>query len=258
MNVLRQKLSTGKRLFGTHIYTADIRITEIAGQIGFDYLWIDTEHAPTDYKMLENHLIAAKATGTPAMVRIPWNDPVLAKRALEMGPDAIIFPMIYNEEDARLAIDACLYPPLGTRGFGPQRAIRYGLMSTDEYMQVYTEETMRILQLETESSVLNLEKIAAIPFVDAFIIGPMDLSGSVNDLGNFTTGRTNELIDLAIRTAHDCGKPIGISFGGNSRELTEHWLSKDLDFISVSSDMDAMINSLRLSLGTLQELDSRA
>ena len=91
---LLERLNRGETLIGTHITCNDPLLTELIGNAGFDYLWIDTEHTYIEKTMLINHLIAARAC------RIPWNDQVLAKPILDMGADGLIFPMIKTPEDA--------------------------------------------------------------------------------------------------------------------------------------------------------------
>ena len=100
-NTFKEQLLAGKYMVGTEVDLCDPCITEMVGQLGYDFLWLDTEHEATDYQTLLAHIIAAKAAGTASLVRIPWNEPFLAKRVLEMGPDAIIFPMISTAEELK-------------------------------------------------------------------------------------------------------------------------------------------------------------
>mgnify|MGYP002579116693 CR=1 FL=1 len=98
MNAFRNKLLSGAEMVGFEIDLCDPCISEMVGQMGYDYLWIDTEHEAMDYQTVLMHIIAARAAGTASVVRIPQNEPFLAKRVLEMGPDGIIFPMISTAE----------------------------------------------------------------------------------------------------------------------------------------------------------------
>ena len=127
MKTFREKLYASDPLIGTVIGLCDPCISEMIGQNGYDFLWIDTEHSAMDYHTLLMHIIAAKAGGSASIVRIPWNEPYLAKRVLEMGPDGIIIPQVSGAEDVRRAMKSCLYPPEGERGFGPRRACKYGM-----------------------------------------------------------------------------------------------------------------------------------
>ena len=224
-NQFRKALESGHRLFGTHVNLTDYRVCEMLGGVGFDYLWVDMEHIATSFSDMERHLIAAKAAGTPCVVRVTWNDIPHIKRVLEAGPDAIVVPMVNSMEEAQRAIDTCIYPPEGKRGFGPCRAVRYGLDSVKDYIDQGSKQLVRILQVETKDAVDAMEEVAKIPYVDGFLIGPMDLSGSVGELNHAVDGKeTNRLVDLAIAKAHAAGKPIGLSTGSDSPAELAHWM----------------------------------
>lgn len=254
-NQFRKALESGKRLLGTHVNLTDHRICELMGHLGFDYLWIDMEHISTDFITMERHLIAAKAAGTPTLVRVTWNDIPSIKRVLEAGPDAIVVPMVNSVEEAQRAIDTCIYPPEGKRGFGPCRAVRYGIDSVQDYIDEGHLQTLRFLQVETKDAVECLEEVAKIPYVDGFIIGPMDLSASVGALGHaLRDPETNRLIDLAIEKAHAAGKPIGLSTGSDNEEELLHWISKGVDFISASTDMWSIITAERALLEKMKNI----
>ena len=126
MGYLKEKLQDCEEIAGMHVSLGDACVSELLAGVGFDFLWIDTEHTAIDYQALQNHLIAARAGGTSTLVRIPENNKVLVKRVLEMGPTGIIFPMINTAEEAETAMKSCLYPPYGIRGYGPIRAVSYG------------------------------------------------------------------------------------------------------------------------------------
>lgn len=256
-NPIREALASGKRLLGTHVNLTDHRVAEMIGYVGFDYLWFDMEHISTDYKAMEMHLIGARAAGTPTMVRVTWNDIPSIKRVLEAGPDAIVVPMVNSVEEAKRAIDTCIYPPNGKRGFGPCRAVRYGLDNVNEYIEKTSYETCRFLQVETADAVAAMDEIAKIPYVDGFIIGPMDMSGSVGQLGHaLTDHKTNRLIETAISKAHAHGLPIGLSTGADNRAELEHWISKGIDFISASTDMQSILKGAQSLLSLMKEVSN--
>jgi 4-hydroxy-2-oxoheptanedioate aldolase len=254
MSLLKQKLLSGKLLIGTHVNLNDLVISEIMGGLGFDFLWIDTEHTAIDYQCLLGHLVASKASGTPAIVRVPWNNAVFVKRVLEMGPAGIVFPMINTAEEAEAAMQCCIYPPIGNRGFGPNRAIRYGIDDVGKYINSDSLEICRFVQVETKEAVSNLDEIARNPYIDAFIIGPYDLSGSVGQLGNVMKGETDRLIDIAIEKAHKAGKPIGVSTGDNDYAILKHWLDKGIDIISTGTEYLGIIQGARTSLNNIKKI----
>lgn len=254
MNKFREKLLSGKIMLGTHVNLVDYRMCEMMGLVGFDYLWIDMEHVSTDFKSMEMDLIAAKSTGTPCIVRASWNDVPFIKRVLECGPDAIVVPMINSVEEARKFIDNCIYPPEGKRGYGPYRAINYGIDDAQEYIDKKSKEVCRFIQVEDKRAVEVMGEMAEIPYLDGFIVGPMDLSASVGDLGRATKSKkTIELIELAVKKAHDAGKWIGISTGADNIEELQMWIDKGFDFISAGLDTSYIVKGAQRTLATLNE-----
>lgn len=257
MESLKQKVRNGELVIGTHVNLNDLVISEIMGSLGFDFLWIDTEHTAIDYRSLQGHLVAAKASGTPAIVRIPWNDAVLAKRVLEMGPAGIVFPMINTAEEAEAAMKCCLYPPEGNRGFGPNRAIRYGIDDVNMYIHTDSKEMCRFVQVETKQAVDHLDEIAQNPYIDAFIIGPYDLSGSIGQLGRVMDGETDDLINKAIEKAQRAGKPIGVSTGENDYDILKHWIDKGLKIISTGTEYLGIIQGAKTSLNNIRKITQK-
>jgi len=255
-NKFRDALESGRTLLGTHICLKDYRICEMIGSLGFDYLWIDMEHTPADYHTVKQHLIATKAAGKSAnVVRVTWNDIPSIKRVLEMGPDAIVVPMVNTAEEAQRAIDTCIYPPEGKRGFGPSRAVMYGIEDVKDYIDNKSKETVRLVMIESKEAVEELEKMCKITYLDGFVIGPMDLSASVSELGYALTGKeTNKLIEKAISIAHQNGKPIGLSTGAHNAEELSYWMDKGVDFISPSTDISSVISSEKTLLELMKSL----
>ena len=90
MSTLSEKLRNGTVALGTHVSLNDSVISELIGNLGFDYIWIDTEHTSISLECLQLHLIACRAAGVSAIVRVPEVDRIKAKPVLEMGPDGKI------------------------------------------------------------------------------------------------------------------------------------------------------------------------
>lgn len=254
METLKEKLKALKPLAGTHISLCDPVIGELIGNLGFDFLWVDTEHTPIDYHTLELTLMGARAGGTSAIVRVPWNDAVLAKRVLELGPDGIIFPMVNTPEEADRAMKSCLYPPEGNRGFGPIRAARFGLEDADHYIARNNRELCRFIQIETRQAVENLPEIVKNPYIDGYFFGPCDLSGSIGELNRVFEPRTMALIDRAIAVLRAAGKPIGVSTGASDAQVLSFWRERGVNVISACGDFTYILQGARDNLANLRSI----
>ncbi|MHC1693178.1 MAG: HpcH/HpaI aldolase/citrate lyase family protein [Sphaerochaetaceae bacterium] len=255
MKTTKEKLRACEKVMGMHVLLADPCISELCGKLGFDFLWIDTEHTAIDYHILITHLMGAAASGCDSIVRVPWNDAVLAKRVLEQGPTGILFPMISTPEELDSAMKSTLYPPLGNRGFGPIRAVDYGIMDQEEYIHHITLEKMiRMVQIETKTGVDNLEEMCKNPWVDCFMIGPCDLSASIGHLYKIYEKPTTDLIRLAARKCRDAGKSIGISIATEDPQQIRFWYDMGLNVISCGSDTSHIVNGARRTLEHLKAL----
>ncbi len=242
MNEFKKRLMAGEKLIGFEVDLCDPCISEMVGQVGFDYLWIDSEHEAMDYETILMHIIAAKAGGSASIVRIPSNEPYLAKRILEMGPDGIIFPQVSNAQELKKAMDACIYPPNGTRGFGPRRACGYGRENLFDYIREAPDRMCRFAQIEHIDAVNDLDEMLKVPYVDGFIVGPCDLSGSIGHLNDIFCSENLELIDTVVRKCQAAGMPVGVAVGATSEEDMRFWFDRGMQFISAGSDISAIVS----------------
>lgn len=235
MNKLRKKINSREKVIGALVSLTDPCLCEIMGNIGYGCVWIDTEHTYMSFKDVLCHLNAAKSAGIPSVVRLPQNDLTATKKILEMGPDGIIFPMVKSAEEAAALIEMTLYPPLGTRGFGPIRAIGYGAEDAKEYAEKKNFELCRFLQIEHTDMIDELEEIAEMPYVDGFIFGPNDLSGSVGDFLNVFGEKTEAEMKRAAEILKKHGKCFGIA-GGLRESDIKNWAEFEPDMIFAGAD----------------------
>ena len=251
--LMRRKLQQGELIRGTHVTMNDPVISELLGYAGFDFLWVDTEHTAIDYRDLVSHICFAHQAGTPVLVRVHRNDDNHTKRVLDMGPDGVIFPMINTAAEAAAAMDSCLYPPLGARGFGPRGAVRYVMDDVSEYVHKRSVELCRFIQIETETAVSNLPDIITNPHIDGFVIGPCDLSNSVGEHNQVFGDRTTSLIKEAVEILKGTGKIIAISIGAPAADTIAYWRGLGMDMISAGVDTDYLLNGARAAFSAFDE-----
>ncbi len=257
MSLLKEKLKKCEYTAGMHIFLKDHCISELCASLGYDFLWIDTEHTAIDYAILEQHIISAHSGGTDSVVRIPWNDPILVKRVLEMGPTGIVFPTINSAEELDLAVRSTLYPPAGIRGFGPMRAIRYGVDDSWEYVKRSDHELVRIIQLESYEAIANLKEMVKNPYADCFLFGPNDLSASIGKLGDVFGAETSALIDEGIKIIKDAGKSVGVSSGDWRPETIEYWHNKGINVLSMGIDYLHIYKGAKDELEAIKRIQGR-
>lgn len=235
----KERLNGDKPLLGTHLTTRDSHWAEVIGTAEFDYFWICMEHTELALPDVYNILTAAKASVNhpKCFVRIAENNPNLVKPLLEMGADGIIFPMIKTAEDVRLAVSACMYPPKGIRGWCPRRINQFGLEDLETYIETVDQRIMKLIQIETREAVENLDEILAVENVDAFIIGPCDLSASLGHIMELDHPEVVRVIEEVIGKAHSAEKHIGVSIGAYDSDSIAKWLKRGVDMISVGGEI---------------------
>ncbi len=202
-----ERLRHNERLLGTMLTIPSPEVAEMVSKCGYDWLFMDGEHAPLS--ILEwQRLIQAVGGRCANVLRVPSLSERDIKRALDIGADGIIVPMVNNAEQARQAVAWSKYPPQGKRGVGLARAQGYGLDFAD-YMENANHATALIVQAEHIEAVENIEAIAAVEGLDAVFIGPYDLSASM--------GKTGQVDDVevvsAIERVRDACQKNGLALG---------------------------------------------
>ena len=153
--------NNNKPLIGSWITINNPAIAEIMADAGFDWLCIDLEHTVIDYFETQQLIIAIQSKGLKAFVRVGENQPLIIKRVLDAGADGIIVPSVNTAEDAKMAVNAVKYPPLGTRGMGLARAQGYGF-NFENYRDNISNNTKLIVQIEHINALSELESIIQI------------------------------------------------------------------------------------------------
>ena len=221
-----------------YVQLCDISISRIAGLAGYDFVWVDLEHSAISYETLAGHILALKSTNTPVIVRVPQDDLTATKKVLEMGVDGIIFPMVHNREEADRLIGYTVYPPEGTRGFGPMGAIDYGFQNAQEYTAKSNLSLCRFIQVEHKDTIDNMDDILQNPYIDGFVFGPNDLSGSYGMLGKVFSEPISQVVGETIDKLHQAGKYVTIASGGYTNEVLEHWERFGPDMLCAGADFD--------------------
>ena len=254
MNTLQKKIENKEKIYGTLVSLTDPCLCEIMGNIGYDCVWIDMEHTHMSYKDVLCHLNAARSAGIPSVVRLSQDDLTATKKVLEMDPDGIIFPMVKTPQEVDRLIEMTLYPPVGTRGFGPLRAIGYGAYDAKEYVEKKSFDMCRFIQLEHIDAIDNLEELVKNPYLDGFIFGPNDLSGSLGEFLNVFGEKTLSEIKRAIEILKKHNKCIGLAGGMGERDI-KAWSEFELDMIFAGADWCFVYNKGKETLETMKKYD---
>lgn len=235
-NVFKHNLNKTKQI-GLWTGLRSTLVAEMLTHSGYDWTVIDMEHSPNELNDVLLQLQAAQPGKAEPVVRVPWNEPVIVKRVLDIGAQSILFPLVNTKEEAQQAVSATRYPPNGIRGvMSLARMNNYG--KTPDYYKTAHEEICVIVQCETLEAVNNIPEIASVEGIDAVFIGPSDLSASMGHIGNFQHPDVQAAIKRAIETSVDHNIPCGF-LSGNEDDVKKA-LDWGCSFAAVGSDMSVL------------------
>lgn len=247
---LKKKLRDRKLSIGSWITIGDNTVAEIMSKAGFDWLAVDMEHSALTVAQCQELVRIIDLCKVAALVRVGVNDPLLIKRAMDAGAHGVIVPMVNSREDAEKAVKAVKYPPRGSRGVGLSRAQGYGT-SFDKYKKWLEAESVVIAQIEHINGVNNLEEIAEVEGVDAIMVGPYDLSGSLGIPGNFDDRKMLEALEKIQKLAFKKKISLGYHIVSSDPKLVEKKIKEGYTFIAFGVDFLFLGDNCRSGLKVL-------
>ena len=197
---LKSKLRNRQLTIGSWITLGHPSIAEIMGKAGFDWLTVDMEHSAITLHEAQQLIQVIELSGCVPLVRVGTNDANLIKRVMDAGAHGVIVPMVNTKEDAERAVGAVKYPPQGLRGVGLARAQGYGT-TFEKYQKWNATESIVVVQIEHIKAVENLEEILSVEGVDAFIVGPYDISASLGVAGQFEHPEMTSALSKILNTS---------------------------------------------------------
>lgn len=231
---IRGKMQAGEATIGTWMQLPSTAVAEIMGDAGYDWVTIDLEHGSMSASQLPDLFRALELGGTLPLVRLAHGHLKDAKDALDAGAGGIIIPMIESPEQLLAIIQHSCWPPEGIRGVGFSRANLYG-----KYFEEYRVEARNpliIAQIEHIRAVNNIEAILQVPGLDAIIIGPYDLSASMNLTAQFSHPDFSAALATILVACKKLKKAAGVHIvNPDSSELTRR-ISEGYQFIAYSID----------------------
>ena len=229
------KLREGGYALGTMLMMDGQLSTEIFARAGYDFVMLDRQHGLIDDATLWHQIAAIGAIGqAEPWVRIPWNTPHDAMRALDGGARAIIAPMIANSDEAQALVKACRYPPLGSRSWGPVRA---GIDGSKEYAASANSDILVFAMVEMVEAYEALDEICAVEGLDGVFVGPNDLSMAMGhwQSGMPETDAFTEVLTTIAAAAKRAGKLSGIHCA--SAEMAVAARGWGYDFANINADI---------------------
>lgn len=248
-NAFKAALWEGRLQLGIWSSLCSPMVAELLAQSDFDWVLFDAEHAPVEIAGLMPLLQAAGNGKAVPVVRPPWNDPVLIKRALDIGAQSLLLPFVETRAEAEAAVASVRYPTAGRRGVaGLTRASGYGRATG--YLSRAAEEICLLLQVETAGALSRLPEIATVDGVDGVFIGPSDLAASMGHLGQPGAAEVQTAIREAARSIRAAGKAPGIL--ATSAEDAKRYIDWGYLFVACGIDLKILVNGVDQLAATMR------
>src|SRR5690242_9200710 len=241
-NPIRAALREGKPVFGITISTPSVEIAAQAADMGFDFLWIEMEHSPITLETARNMILATRGSRAMPFIRVPVVELWTAKRVMDMGALGVIFPFVSTAETARIAAQACKYPPEGLRGSGAGLAT-FRWPAPGGYYDFADRNIVVVTNIEDKTALENIDAIAGTPGVDVLFIGTSDLSFSLGLRGKQNHPALEEAIAKIVAAAHRHGKYAGRPLRDASRVPALR--DQGFSFFQTPTDLDFMAAGAR-------------
>ncbi len=239
--MLKKKLAENpaRPVLGTWLSIGSPDVVDILKNLDFDWFVIDTEHSYISMEVAKTMLqvLGDHPRQTP-LVRVGINDQLLIKKALDIGAQGIVVPLVNSAEEAERAVSYAMYPPSGVRGAAGTRASRYG-MNLGNYLRGANRDLVVAVQLETTRAISSAEEILATRGVDIGFVGPTDLTMSLGLIDDRNNAKVIEAMQRVVKACEKHGKVPGTM--AVSVEEARKWISLGFRFVSLASDAKHLI-----------------
>ena len=253
-NNLKQKLRNNEAVLGTMITVFDNpELAKILKVCGFDFFVVDCEHGNFDYSAVAGICALAREAGIPAIIRIPEARREVVLKYMEMGAAGLLLPNCDTVEQAKALVEYSKYYPLGNRGVSLLRP-HTGFEKVDvatEYMKRCNDENVLMIQVESPTSLENLDKILSIEGIDSAFVGPNDLSQSMGIMGQYDNPHFIKAVEYVIATAKAKGKHSGIHM--MAVPALQPWIEKGMTLNLWANDVVMLMNSAKEGLAKLKK-----
>lgn len=250
-NTVKHAVMEGKKVLAGWAQAASNITAEVLASSGLDMIIVDCEHGPSDFRVLLSQLQAMNGYKAVPFARAPWNDFVQIKKILDTGVYGVLVPYVETAEEAKRAVAATKYPPIGVRGVaGSTRAAHFANNSLDYFTRA-NEEVMALIAIETQKGIDNLDEILKVEGLDGVFVGPVDLATSLGHLGNPNFPDVQEKIDFVERKVLAAGKVLMAL--ANDWEGAQKKFDKGAQIVICMSDTTSLGALARSNVAKFQE-----
>ena len=233
---IKHKIRCKAEVLGIMIqdFTDPIIIPTLA-ELGYDFVVIDQEHGPSDYRTIQNLVIAALPYDMAVLLRPPKIEYEYIAKALDMGVEGLMIPHVDTAEQVRDIIQWVKYPPVGSRSYGMRRILSNipGVNTSKEYIRRANEESVIFIQVESPTATKNIQQLLEPKEIDGVIMGPADYTMNIGCIGEYSHPEFVTAAETVLKECNKRGKAFGIHFG--DLDLIKEWQQKGMRLLMYSN-----------------------
>ena len=245
VNALKDRLARGEVAASMTVrLVSDPAIALLARSAGFDSIYVDLEHGPFSIETAARICVAAQEAGLAPLVRVPARGPEWISRVLDGGAMGVIVPHVDSAAEAREAVAAAKYPPLGKRSAaGSLPQFHFRGPPAAEAMRAANEATMVVVQLETAAAIAAADEILAVEGVDMALLGANDLLADLGVPGAFDDQRLMAAYERVIDACRRHGRHAGVGGLAGQPGLTARCVAMGARYVSTGTDLGFLLDA---------------
>lgn len=251
-NSVKRALNDGRVQIGTWVNTLRTpQIARILATSGFDFMYIDMEHSCLSIETVGDLCYAALEAGLVPIVRPPAKDPHLLSRPLDNGAMGLLIPHVDTREEAEAAVKAIKYPPIGERGMNIVNVhTGWGKVRGDEYVKTMNEETLLIVQIESDRAIQGIDDILSVEGVDGAVIGRGDLAADLGVHGQTDHPEVKKRVEMLIAACQRHGKIPGLLV--QDVASAKEWVARGIRLVPYSNEVGILVGAATRAVGEIR------
>ena len=250
---LRQRVTSGETVLGSMVFEFFVPgVAQCLRHAGAEYVIYDMEHAGLGLETLKMLAASARGVGIAPMVRVPRGEYHFIARALDVGAQGVMVPMVESEAEARRFADAMRYPPKGRRGaaFGFAHD-NYEPGDPATKMRAADARNLAIAQIETERGLDAVEAIAAVDGIDVLWVGHFDLTNFLGIPGQFDNPRYVDAVKRIVAAGRRHKK--GLGFMASDTKWARDYKRLGFNMLASGTDHGLLMSGVRTILESVED-----
>jgi len=250
---LHQRATSGEQVLGAMVFEFfSPGMAQLLVHAGCEYVLYDMEHTGASFETIKEQVAYCRGLPISPMVRVPRGEYHFLARALDIGCQGVMVPMVNSADEARAIAASTHYPPTGRRGaaFG---------FAHDDYapgdplskMKNADARNLIIAQIETEHGLEAVEEIAAVEGIDVLWVGHFDLTNFLGIPGEFDNPRYTNALRRIVTAGRKHNKGLGfLAFDGT---WAKQYKELGFNMLATGPDHTMLMASVKSVLQSVQE-----